>query len=285
MPKITYVNGRYEPHRQAFIHVEDRGFQFADGVYEVIAVSQGKIIDEEAHLVRFDRSLSELRIDWPVARRALRFIMREVIRRNGVIYGSVYLQATRGSAPRNHPFPENVLSSLVVTAKSGKKPNIESAMKGNRVISQPDIRWRRCDIKSISLLPNVLSKQAAIEADAAEAWLINEQGMVTEGTASNAWIVTAEKELITRYLDSSILAGITRQSILKIIKDENITLVEREFSLAEAKMAEEAFFTSTTAFVKPAIEIDGVKIGDGRPGPLTTKILEYYMSYMDQVGE
>ncbi len=285
MPKITYVNGRYVPHGQAVVHVEDRGFQFADGVYEVIAVSNGVIVDEEAHLDRFDRSLRELSMDWPVGRRPLRFIMQEVLRRNTVSYGSIYLQATRGSAPRNHPFPAYSSPSLIVSAKSGKKPDFETAIKGNSVISLPDIRWQRCDIKSVSLLPNVLLKQAAIEADAAESWLVNDQGVVTEGTASNAWIVTHEYELITRHLDSSILAGITRQSILKLITEEGISFVEREFTLVEAKQAKEAFFTSTTALVKPAVQIDDTVIGDGQPGPLTKKILAYYLKYMENISD
>ncbi len=284
MPKVTYVNGRYLPHGQAAVHVEDRGFQFADGVYEVIAVANGTIVDEEAHLDRFDRSLSELRLDWPVYRRALGFIMREIIRRNTVRHGSIYLQATRGSAPRNHPFPDFSLPSLIVTARSAKKLSYEAALEKNSVISQPDIRWRRCDIKSVSLLPNVLLKQAAVEADAAESWLIDDRGIVTEGTASNAWIVTDQDELITRHLDSSILAGITRQAILKLISQEGISFLEREFTLEEAKQAKEAFFTSTTALVKPAVKIDEVIIGDGQPGPLTRKILTYYMDYMDNIG-
>ncbi|MDP6927453.1 MAG: D-amino-acid transaminase [Rhodospirillales bacterium] len=284
MPKVTYVNGRYLPHGQAAVHVEDRGFQFADGVYEVIAVANGTIVDEEAHLDRFDRSLSELRLDWPVYRRALGFIMREIIRRNTVRHGSIYLQATRGSAPRNHPFPDFSLPSLIVTAKSAKMLSYEAALEKNSVISQPDIRWRRCDIKSVSLLPNVLLKQAAVEADAAESWLIDDRGIVTEGTASNAWIVTDQDELITRHLDSSILAGITRQAILKLISQEGISFLEREFTLEEAKQAKEAFFTSTTALVKPAVKIDEVIIGDGQPGPLTRKILTYYMDYMDNIG-
>jgi D-alanine transaminase len=171
-----------------------------------------------------------------------------------------------------------------VTAKSAKKLSYEAALEKNSVISQPDIRWRRCDIKSVSLLPNVLLKQAAVEADAAESWLIDDRGIVTEGTASNAWIVTDQDELITRHLDSSILAGITRQAILKLISQEGISFLEREFTLEEAKQAKEAFFTSTTALVKPAVKIDEVIIGDGQPGPLTRKILTYYMDYMDNIG-
>ncbi|MBT5939085.1 MAG: D-amino-acid transaminase [Rhodospirillaceae bacterium] len=281
MPRIAYVNGRYQPHIRASVHIEDRGFQFADGVYEVIAVSKGQLVDIEPHLDRLDRSLGELDIKWPVHRRAFRIILAEVIRRNRVVNGSVYLQVTRGVAPRDFAYSDDLKPSLIVYARRAPKDTIESASKGHKVVSKPDIRWKRCDIKTVSLLPAVMAKQAAVGEGAIEAWLVNEEGIVTEGTSSNAWIVTPEKELVTRQTDNLILSGITRQTVATLAASAGLTFVERPFSLEDAKKAQEAFCTSSTALVKPIVEIDGTQIGNGEVGPITRQLIEHYLSYMD----
>ena len=281
MPRITYVNGRYLPHRQAGIHIEDRGFQFADGVYEVIAIRLGKLVDIEPHLDRLDRSLSELDIPWPTTRRVFGIILQEIIRRNRVANGSVYLQITRGSANRDFAYPDGLTPSLVIYARKAPKDTIEMASKGHKVVSKPDIRWKRCDIKTVSLLPAVMAKHAAAGEGAIEAWLINDEGMVTEGTSSNAWIVSKNNELMTRQTDNLIRSGITRQMVLKLAASAGLFFVARAFSLSEAKQAKEAFCTSSTALVKPVVEIDDVKIGDGKVGPITHQLIEQYLTYME----
>ena len=210
MSRIAYVGGQYLPHRQAAVHIEDRGFQFADGVYEVIAVVGGYLVDEERHLVRLRRSLSELRIDMPMEERALKVVMREVIRRNGVVDGIVYVQVTRGVAPREHGFPRAAEPVLVVTARRKRTTDPRLSTQGVAVITIPDIRWQRCDIKSVALVANVLGKQQAREAGAYEAWQVDREGQVTEGTSTNAWIVTADNAVVTRAADHAILNGVTR---------------------------------------------------------------------------
>lgn len=285
MGKIAYVDGRYVPHRRAYVHVEDRGYQFADGVYEVIAVNRGRLIDEEPHLDRLARSLAELRLRWPLSREALRLVMREMIRRNRLVgLGSLYLQITRGVAARNHLFPVRAEPVLVMTARALPPFDRQAARRGVRVITLDDLRWRRPDIKSVSLLPNVLAKQQAFEAGAYEAWLVDERGMITEGTASNAWIVTAADELVTRAADRSILGGITRAAVLRIARQHRLRLVERPFTVEEAKAATEAFLTSTTSWVKPVVEIDDVPVGDGVVGPLTDRLLALYAAHAEQNG-
>lgn len=285
MGKIAYVDGRYVPHRRAYVHVEDRGYQFADGVYEVIAVNRGRLIDEEPHLDRLARSLAELRLRWPMSREALRLVMREMIRRNRLVgLGSLYLQITRGVAARNHLFPVRAEPVLVMTARALPPFDRQAARRGVRVITLDDLRWRRPDIKSVSLLPNVLAKQQAFEAGAYEAWLVDERGMITEGTASNAWIVTAADELVTRAADRSILGGITRAAVLRIARQHRLRLVERPFTVEEAKAATEAFLTSTTSWVKPVVEIDDVPVGDGVVGPLTDRLLALYAAHAEQNG-
>lgn len=283
MSHIAYVNGRYVPHRDGAVHIEDRGFQFADGVYEVIAVHRGRLVDMGGHMERLERSLAEVRIAWPVARNALGFILAEVIRRNRVKSGMVYLQMTRGVAPRNFPFPKDTDGSLIVTSRSTPAFNLTANLKGVDVVSMPDIRWKRPDIKSISLLPNVLSKQRAVEAGAFEGWMLDAKGRVTEGTSSNAWIVTKMGELVTRpTADNGILSGITRKSIMKVAKEEGLRLIERAFTLEEAIGAQEAFLTSTTSFVKPVVRIDGKPIGNGKVGKVAERLLTLYGEYMDR---
>jgi D-alanine transaminase len=286
MSRVAYVDGRYLPHRRAGVSVEDRGYQFADGVYEVIAVLGGRLIDEELHLRRLDRSLGELRIRWPMSVAALRVVMQEMIRRNRIRgFGALYLQITRGVAPRNHAFPANASPVLVMTAKPLPPFDAEAARRGVAVVSAPDERWRRPDIKSVSLLPNVLAKQRAVEAGAFEAWLLDDDGMVTEGTASNAWIVTDRNELLTRTADRTILAGVTRAALLRLAADHGVRLTERPFSLEEAKRAREAFLTSTTSWVKAVVRIDGSPVGDGTAGSLTRRLLDWYGKHVLAEGE
>ena len=282
MSRIAYVNGRYLPQADATVHIEDRGYQFADGVYEVIAVHHGRLIDGEGHLDRLDRSLRELRMAWPMARRALGVVLAEMVRRNGISDGMLYLQVTRGVAPRDHAFPAHAKSSLVVTAR--RKPPVDRAVqaKGAAVVTVPDIRWRRCDIKTISLIANVLAKQAAKEKGAYEAWLVDAEGRVTEGSSSNAWIVTADGDLVTRHLDELILGGITRAAVLKLVREEGIRFVERSFSLAEALAAKEAIATGSTTLVKPIVSIDGTKVGDGKAGPVALRLLDLYLAHMEE---
>ena len=282
MTRIAYVNSRYVPHHEAAVHIEDRGYQFADGVYEVIAVRRGRLVDENGHLDRLDHSLSELRIGWPLSRRALKFILREVIRRNRLNGdGMIYLQVTRGVAPRSHTFPDHHESALVVTVRRLRFLQGD----GVDVITIPDIRWKRCDIKSISLLPNVLGKQQAKDSGASEAWMVDSGGQVTEGTLSNAWIVTERGELITRDVSRAILNGITRQAVLRLATGAEIAFSERPFTVNEAKAAREAFITGTTVLVTPVVRIDGEPVGNGRTGEFTAKLLAFYARHMDNQGK
>lgn len=279
MPRIAYVNGRYAPLDQASVSIEDRGYQFADGVYEVFMVVDGKVWDEEGHLARLKRSLRELRIEAPIGDRPLRAVLRELLKRNRLSSALVYLQATRGAAPRNHAFPtEPVPPALVLTAKPWNldKANAAAA-KGVKLVSQPDIRWGRVDIKTVGLLPNCLAKQAAVEAGAQEALLVRD-GFVTEGASTNAWIIDDKGDIITRPLSNDILGGITRQNLFDCAELLQMRIVERAFTLEEAKAAREAFITAATLFVTPVIAIDGKKIGTGEPGPLARRLRETYIS-------
>jgi D-alanine transaminase len=279
MGRYAYVNGRYVDHRDASVHIEDRGYQLADGVYEVVGVRDGRLIDESPHLDRLDRSLGELRIGWPVSRGTLSFIIRELMRLNRLRDGLVYMQVTRGVARRDHAFPTKpVKPALVLTTKNSKKLEVDPG-SGIAVKSQPDIRWERCDIKTIALLPNVLAKQAARESGAYEAWLVDGEGKITEGASTNAWIVTDNNELITRQTDHGILAGITRQTLKSVAGKLQLKLVERAFSLSEAKKAREAFITSATSFVTPVVKIDSQVVGDGKPGPTARRLREEYIRF------
>ena len=277
MSRIAYVAGRYVPHRRAAVHIEDRGYQFADGVYEVIAVVGGELVDEERHFSRLHRSLSELSIAAPMADAALKVAMREIVRRNGVDHGIIYLQVTRGVAPREHAFPKAARPVLVMTARRTRPPDPRFGRDGIAVITIPDIRWRRCDIKSVSLLPNVLGKQQARDAGAYEAWQVDGEGRITEGTSTNAWIVTAAGEVVTRAADRAILNGVTRLAVFDIIEREGYRLVQRPFTVEEATAAREAFLTSTTAELLPVVRIDGAAVADGKPGPLSRKLREAYL--------
>jgi D-alanine transaminase len=272
--RIAYVNGLYVPQSQAMVHIEDRGYQFSDGVYEVCEINAGALIDEPRHLARLKRSLAELRIAMPLSEAALPVVLRQVMRRNRVRDGYIYLQVTRGVAAREHYFPAPaVRPSLVVTARAiDPAKGAAAAAKGIAVISQPDIRWGRPDIKTIGLLPNVLARQAAKEQGAQEAWLIDAEGMVTEGAATNAWIIDHDNVIVTRQIDNGILSGVTRGTLLNLISQEGLQIQERRFSLAEAKEAREAFVTGATTLVMPVVSVDGQPIGDGRPGPLAQRL-------------
>jgi D-alanine transaminase len=267
MSRIAYVNGRYLPRERAAVSIEDRGFQFADGVYEVCEVRAGRIIDERRHMARLDRSLTELRIARPMSPAALATVMRETIVRNRVHDGIVYVEITRGVARRDFPFPPGIRPTLIVTARSNDPARIEAmAAEGVSVVTVPDIRWGRVDIKTIALLPNVLAKQAAREQGAREAWLVDAQGRITEGASSNAWIVARDGKVVTHPLGQDILPGITRSVVLDVIKAQGLAFEERAFTLEEAYAAREAFMTSASQIVIPIIAINGRPVGNGAPG-------------------
>lgn len=279
MSRVAYVNGEYRPHGQAVVHVEDRGFQFADGVYEVWSVFDGRLADWDGHMTRLERSLDELRIVRPMGRAALGAVLKETVRRNRVRDGIVYLQVTRGTARRDHAFPEaGTAPSVIVTARSmdpGKSDLL--ATRGVAVVTQPDIRWGRCDIKTVGLLPNVLAKQAARESGAYECWLVDELGLVTEGASTNAWIVDEHGKLRTRDAQANILRGITRAALIDLAREHQIELEERPFSIDDVKRAREAFTTAASAWVMPVVSIDGHRIGDGKPGPVATRLRALYL--------
>jgi D-alanine transaminase len=274
MSRISYVNGRYLPQRDASVHVEDRGYQFSDGVYEVCEVRGGHIIDQRRHLARLKRSLAELGIAMPMSETALAIVMRECVRRNRVRDGIVYLQITRGVARRDHAFPPlGTAPSIVVTARTlNVAGNERIAAEGLAVITVPDNRWERVDIKSISLLPNVLAKQAARGRGAKEAWFVDGNGHVTEGSSSNAWIVTMGGTVVTRPADNGILRGITRSVLLDVIKAQGLKLEERPFTVEEAYGAREAFLTSASQIVMPVVRIDDRPVGNGAPGSVATAL-------------
>jgi D-alanine transaminase len=274
MSRIAYVNGRYVPHRAAAVHVEDRGYQFADGVYEVCEIWNGMIVDERPHLDRLERSLRELSIRMPMVRASLQVVIREVTRRNRVKNGLVYLQVTRGVAPRDHLFPPaDTPPALVVTAKSIPRAKGERmAEKGVGVITLPDNRWERVDIKSVGLLPNAIAKEKAKAAGAREAWFVDRDGYVTEGASTTAWIVTTDGVLVTRPNGTGILPGITRITAAEVARREGLKVEERKFTVAEAKAAREAFITAASTIVMPVVAIDGDPVANGHPGSVATRL-------------
>jgi len=283
LSRIAYVNGRYVPHRAAQVHVEDRGYQFADGVYEVCEIRAGQLVDERRHMDRLERSLNELRIALPMRRNALSLVFRETVARNRVRDGILYLQVTRGVARRDHAFPApGTPPSIVVTAKNYDLDRLEQgAAEGIAVVSVPENRWPRVDIKSVSLLPNVLAKQAAREQGAKEAWFVDAGGFVTEGSSSNAWIVTREGSVVTRPAEFGILRGITRTVVLEVIADHGLKLEERPFTMEEAYAAREAFVTSATQFVMPVVRIDGRPVGNGAPGLIASALRRDYHKHAE----
>src|SRR6516164_4385294 len=276
MSRYAYVNGRYLQFRDAKVHVEDRGYQFADSVYEVCEVRCGRLIDERRHIERLKRSLTEVRIRLPMSTTALGVIVREVVARNRIGYGLVYLQISRGVARRDHAFPSpEVEPSVVVTARRLDLARNEAlAARGIAVISMPDNRWGRVDIKTVGLLPNALARQAAIEQGARDAWFVDNDGAVTEATSANAW-------LVTRGADHSILRGITRAVTFDTLKGQGLKVEERAFTIAEAFAAREAFITSATQIVLPVVRIDGRAIGDGKPGPIATRLRREFYRYAE----
>lgn len=279
MSRFAYVNGRFVRHGDAVVHIEDRGYQLADGVYEVWAVFDGKLADCTGHFARLWRSLDELRIAHPMGQAALTCVLREAIRRNRVRDGLVYLQVTRGVARRDHAFPEPApRPAVVITAKSVDRASAEAkAAKGASVITLPENRWGRCDIKSVGLLPNALAKQAARERGAVEAWFVDDMGLVTEGASSNAWIVDAEGRLRTRDTQANILRGVTRTTLMEVIAAKGLPVSEQPFTVEEAKAAREAFITGAGTLVLPIISVDGTPVGDGKPGPLATELRRLYI--------
>ncbi len=280
MSRVAYVNGRYLAHGEAAVHIEDRGYQFADGVYDACAVLGGAIVDRDLHLDRLERSLGELRIRLPMPRRSLEVVLREVVRRNRVGDGLLYFQVTRGVARRDHAFPADAEPALVVTARSGVPGlNPRFAEEGVKVATCPDIRWSRCDIKTVSLVANVLAKQQAREAGAFEAWQVDHEGLVTEGTSSNAWIVDTDGHLVTRQADQAILNGITRRVVLGEAERLGLSFHERPFSVDEAKSAREAFLTSATSFILPVVQVDEAVIGNGKPGSIVTRLRAKYLAH------
>ncbi|MGN6210677.1 D-amino-acid transaminase [Asticcacaulis sp.] len=277
MPRIAYVNGVYERASEAAVSIEDRGYQFADAVYEVWSVFDGRLADLAGHLNRLERSLSELQIAMPMPRTSLLVVLNEVVRRNRIREGLIYLQISRGVAPRDHVFPVDVRPSIVITARPvDREAAARKAAQGIKAISAPDIRWGRCDIKTVGLLPNVLAKQVAKEQGAGEVIFVDAEGFVTEGGSTNVYIVV-DGVIKTRSLTANILAGVTRLNLLPLIAESGIELREESFTLAEAKAASEVFITAATSLVMPIIAIDDHKIGDGKPGPIACALREVYI--------
>jgi D-alanine transaminase len=277
MSRVAYVNGRYIAHSAATVSVEDRGFQFADGVYEVVAIDRGHFVDELPHLDRWDRSLAALRLQPAMPRNALRQIMREMLRRNRVREGILYMQLTRGAARRDAPFPKRSQPTLVMTCRRQSLPGPVQVEAGVAVLSVPEIRWQRCDVKSVALLPNVLAKQRAREQGAYEAWFTRQSdGVVTEGGSTNAFIVTGDGALVTHPATNAILGGITRDRVISLAKAAGMTVHERPFTLDEAKAAREAFMTSTTTGIYPIVRIDDATVANGKPGSVALDLNARY---------
>jgi D-alanine transaminase len=277
--RIAYVNGRFVPKAEAFVHIEDRGYQLADAVYEVWALFDGKLADPEGHFARLERSLSELRIAMPMSRKALTLVLREAVRRNRVREGLVYLQVSRGVATRDHAFPTAPTApSVVVTVSRVDRVATEArAAKGVGVVTTPESRWGRCDIKTVGLLPNARAKQKAREAGAVEAWFVDDLGFVTEGASSNAWILDQDGTLRTRDTNANILRGVTRLTLLDVAREAGLKVSERPFTPQEALEAKEAFITGAGSLVLPVVSVDGKPVGDGAPGPVALKLRRLYI--------
>jgi D-alanine transaminase len=286
MTRIAYVNGRYVRHSEASVHIEDRGYQFADGVYEVCEVRHGLIVDFTRHLDRLGRSLSELRIDWPMHRTALERVIREVLRRNHVRNGMFYMQVTRGVAKRDHVFPvAGTKPSIVITAKN-TNPAIIAGKNANgiRAITLPDNRWDRVDIKSVGLLPNALARQQAKEAGAQEAIYVDAAGMVTEGAATNVWMVDADGTILTRPAQHGILKGITRTTLMDVAARLDLNIREEAFSVERMLGAREVFITAATSICFPVVEVDGKTIANGHPGSVSQKIREAFFDVAEKTS-
>lgn len=277
MSRFSFVNGNYFEHRDSYVHIEDRGYQFADGVYEVFAVINKKIVDFDGHLSRLFRSLNEISLKSPIVKEAYLFHIRNLIKKNKIRDGLVYLQISRGVAQRDFKFPKDIKPSIVITAKSISMEHYHSKFnKGIKVKTTEDLRWKRVDIKTLNLLPPVLAKQKAVENDCEEAWMIDSDGYITEGSSSNAWILVEDK-LITTPANNSILKGITRSSLIKALKKERIKFIEKRFNKNDIKTANEAFITSATQFVMPVVKIDNTLIGNGKVGKYAYIFKDAYM--------
>jgi D-alanine transaminase len=276
--RFAYVDGRYVRHDLACVHIEDRGLQFADSIYEVFGLFGGHIYDEEEHLDRLERSLREIALEMPMGRAPLKFVLRELARRNRVADGLIYMQVTRGAFRRDHAIPDvRCRPTMIVTARASDAAGFEARREaGIAVVTRPDERWARCDIKSTGLLPNVLAKTAARGAGAWEAWLIDRDGRITEGSSTTAWIVDREGRLVTRDLDNAVLPGVTRRVLAEVAAHAQISIVERRFTREEALQAREAFITAATIGALPVVTIDGKQIGGGKPGPVARRLQELY---------
>jgi D-alanine transaminase len=281
--RVAYVNGRYLLHGEAGVHIEDRALQFADGIYEVVGLIGGDVFDEEEHLDRLERSVHEIGMAMPMGRNALKFVLREIARRNHIRDGLIYMQVTRGVLRRDHPVPERQpRPSLIVTARQMDPSAVERRREqGVAAITQPDQRWARCDIKSTALLPNILAKTVARKAGAFEAWLVDDEGFVTEGASTSAWIVDKDGKLTTRDLSNAILPGVTRRVIFEAAQQAQIAIVERKYTVADALAAKEAFISAATLGATAVVSLDGHPIGNGKPGPVTRRIQELYRNFAE----
>lgn len=281
---IAYLDGRYLKQDDARVSVLDRGFLFADGVYEVIDIYNGRLMDAEPHMDRLERSLAEMKLPWPVSRQIMMMIIRQLVHRNRLeqANGMIYIQITRGAAKkRGHYFPDTVRPTLYISA--GRTASAAAQIKeGIAVITRPDIRWKRCDIKSVSLLPNVLTKQEGHEQGAVEVWQLDDNDFVTEGCSTNAWIVTDKGVCVTRPESSAILSGITRAGLMKIMDRAGIYYEERAFTVKEALRSPESFISGSTTHVKPVVSIDGKAVGDGKPGAVTKKLIDLYSMALEK---
>lgn len=281
MSRIAYVNGRFVRKAEAVVHIEDRGYQFADAVYEVWALFDGRLSDPEGHFARLERSLGELRIAMPMSREALTVVLKETVRRNQVREGLVYLQVSRGVAPRDHAFPSPAVPpSIVITVSRVDREASEArARRGVAVVTTPENRWGRCDIKTVGLLPNAMAKQKAREVGAVEAWFVDDLGLVTEGASSNAWIVDADGNLRTRDTNANILRGVTRMSLVDVARAAGFNVEERPFTPDDAVAAREAFITGAGTLVLPVVLVDGKPVGAGKPGPVATRLRALYIEH------
>ena len=277
MSRVSYVNGDYCEHKESFVHVEDRGYQFADGVYEVFGIINNKIVDYDGHLKRLFKSLNEIRLSSPINKSAYYFHIKNLILKNKIKNGLIYLQITRGVAERDFKFPKNLKPSLVIIAKSLPDDQYEeNFLKGISVKTTKDLRWKRVDIKTINLLAPVLAKQYAVDNNCQEAWLVDDDGFITEGCSSTAWILK-KNVLYTTPLSNSILNGITRKSLIKGLKRNKLKFIEKKFNIIDIKEADEAFITSATQFVMPVIKVDNIKIGSGKVGKCAHTFKKAYM--------